>query len=268
MTATIPFNVELDQGDAPTLVLLHGFMGCLRDWDALRTKLRPRWRTLAIDLPGHGHTPLASFDRDTAFARLPTALITLLDELALSGVHLLGYSMGGRVALALALHAPHRFASLILESINPGLETKAERAARQNDEQAWAAQLRSDPRRFQDDWQARPLFARQQERNPRGYREVRDQRAKGDLAGWAGALLGYGLGRQPDYWPRLPSLNLPVLLVTGEEDGKFANLARRMAGLLPQATHSTIPRAAHTPHLEQPADFHQTVAAFLAAQAL
>lgn len=245
------------------VVLLHGFMGCLDNWADLRLQLRSRWRTLAIDLPGHGGTPLANFGEQDAFERLTEALEELLDGLSIGGVHLLGYSMGGRLALALALRAPERFASLVLEGVSPGLETDEACTARQADERAWAQALRTDRRRFLEEWQAQPLFDRQRERNPEGYAAAMRLRLKGDHAGWAGALLGYGLSRQPNLWTELPDLDLPVLLITGEEDTKFTLGAHRMVALLPNASHRVVAQAAHAPHLEQPGAFDRIVAEFL-----
>ena len=88
-------------------------------------------------------------------------------------------------------------------------------------------------------------------------------RLQGDHEGWAGAILGYGLGRQPNLWPQLGRLNLPVLLITGEEDTKFTPTARSMVALLPNASHKVVAQAAHTPHLEQPVAFNRIVADFL-----
>ncbi|MCH8837349.1 MAG: alpha/beta fold hydrolase, partial [Candidatus Marinimicrobia bacterium] len=127
------FNYQYDDGQGPVVVLLHGFMGCLENWADLRRQLRPQWRTMAIDLPGHGGTPIANFGAPDAFERLPAALEDLLDGFSRDSVHLLGYSMGGRVALALALRAPERFASLVLEGVSPGLETDEACVARQAD---------------------------------------------------------------------------------------------------------------------------------------
>ena len=257
------FNYQYDDGHGPVVVLLHGFMGCLKNWADLRQQLRPQWRTMAIDMPGHGGTPIANFGAPDAFERLPAALEDLLDGLSLDSVHLLGYSMGGRLALALALRAPERFASLVLEGVSPGLETDEDCVVRQGDERAWAEALVTDRNRFLDEWQAQPLFDRQRERNPEGYAAALRLRLKSDPAEWAGALQGYGLGRQPNLWPQLAHLNLPVLLITGDEDTRFTLGAQRMVSVLPNASHKVVAQAAHTPHLEQPVAFNRIVAEFL-----
>ncbi len=258
-----PFNYQYDDGDGPVVVLLHGFMGCLDNWADLRLQLRSRWRTMAVDLPGHGGTPLANFGEQDAFERLLEALEDLLDGLSFGGVHLLGYSMGGRLALALALRAPERIRSLVLEGVSPGLETDGAIRTRHREEEGWAWALKTDRKQFLEIWQAKPLFSKQAERNPKGYAQAMGHRLKGDPSGWAGALLGYGLGRQPNLWTELPDLDLPVLLITGEEDTKFTLGAHRMVALLPNASHRVVAQAAHAPHLEQPGAFDRIVAEFL-----
>ena len=245
------------------VVLLHGFMGCLDNWADLRQKLRPQWPTLALDLPGHGATPLDPFGARGAFLPLVEALEGWIDERKLGKVHLLGYSMGGRLALALALRSPERFRSLILEGVSPGLESAGAIRTRQADEQGWAQSLRTDRQSFLKEWQAQPLFDRQRERNPEGYAAALRLRLKSDPAEWAGALQGYGLGHQPNLWPQLAHLNLPVLLITGDEDTKFTLGAQRMVSVLPNASHKVVAQAAHTPHLEQPVAFNRIVAEFL-----
>lgn len=238
-------------------------MGCLDNWADLSQQLRPRWRTLAIDLPGHGGTPLENFGAPGAFERLTEALEDLLNGLSIGRVHLLGYSMGGRVALALALRAPERFRSLILEGVSPGLETDGAIRTRHRDEAGWAGALNTDREQFLETWQINPLFIRQAKRNPDGYAQALGHRLKADPGGWAGALVGFGLSRQPNFWPQLPDLDLPTLLVTGKDDLAFTRHARRMVALLPNASHRVVDQAAHGPHLEQPARFSQVVTDFL-----
>ncbi len=218
---------------------------------------------MAADLPGHGGTPLAHFGARGAFTPLVDALASWLDERQLGKVHLLGYSMGGRVALALALQAPERFRSLILEGVSPGLETDGAIRTRHRDEEGWAGALKRDRKQFLETWQINPLFILQARRNPEGYAQALEHRHQGDPSGWAGALMGYGLSRQPNLWPELPDLELPTLLVTGKDDVAFTRSARRMVGLLPNASHKVIPQAAHRTHLEQPARFSQVVTDFL-----
>ena len=255
------FHYQDDGGSLPAVVLLHGFMGSLADWDDLRQRLRPAWRTVAVDLPGHGRTPLAPGDD---FQRTLERLANWLRQLRLGKAHLLGYSMGGRLALGLALRAPQLVASLILESVSPGLESDGTIRERQVQEAAWAQAMIADKGPFLADWNSGPLFSRQAARNPQAAQAVRSRRLDHDPRGWADALKAFGLSHQPDLWPQLAGLDLPVLLLSGGEDEKFISMATRMAGLLPQGQQAVISDAGHAVHLEQPAKFQAAVSEFLA----
>ena len=256
------FHCDDDGGSRPAVVLMHGFMGSLHDWDDLRNRLRPNWRTVAVDLPGHGQSPLRQRDD---FMQVVESLENWLRQLQLAKAHLLGYSMGGRLALGLALKAPQLLASLTLEGVSPGLEETAAVEQRLAQEAGWALAIAADKGQFLTDWSAGALFSRQAMRNPQAAEAAQLRRLEHDGRGWVGALNGYGLGRQPDLWPRLPELDLPVLLITGGEDEKFTPVAARMAGLLPRGQQAVIADAGHAAHLEQPAKFHAAVSEFLAA---
>jgi len=249
-----------DQEKGPVVVLLHGFMGSLHDWSDLRNRLRPRYRTMAIDLPGHGQTPLT---KDFDFNDTCQGLADWLRSRGLQDVHLIGYSMGARIALGMSLRDADCIASLVLESAHPGLEIDADRKARQVQESTWAAAVNDDQAKFLSEWADGPLFRRQRQRNPEAAEAMMLRRNQGDPQNWADAQNSMGLARQPNFWSDLPSLNLPVLLVTGAEDSKFGQLADRMMNQLPQASHRSISESAHCVHLEQPAAFFQTVSRFM-----
>ncbi|MCH7573778.1 MAG: 2-succinyl-6-hydroxy-2,4-cyclohexadiene-1-carboxylate synthase [Candidatus Marinimicrobia bacterium] len=255
------FHFQDDGGSLPAVVLLHGFMGSLADWDDLRQRLRPAWRTVAIDLPGHGQSPL---DPGDDFQQTLERLESWLRQSGLEKAHLLGYSMGGRLALGLALRAPQLLASLILESVSPGLESDGAIRERQAQEAAWAQAMTADKGAFLADWNRGSLFSRQAARNPQAARAIHSRRLDHDPRGWADALKAFGLGYQPNLWSQLPHLDLPVLLLSGREDEKFTHMANRMAGLLPGGRKAVISDAGHAAHLEQPAKFQAAVSEFLA----
>jgi 2-succinyl-6-hydroxy-2,4-cyclohexadiene-1-carboxylate synthase len=192
------------------------------------------------------------------------SLITLLDRRTSQPAHLLGYSMGGRLALYLAVHYPHRFRSLILESASPGLKTEAEREARRQRDNALSKRIERDGiTAFVDFWESLPLWASQSKLPPETRARLRQQRLQNNPAGLANSLRGMGTGVQPSLWQKLPEVPLPVLLLTGALDRKFVGIAQEMAPLFPQAQHVTIPDAGHTIHLERPETFLQTAVSFL-----
>jgi 2-succinyl-6-hydroxy-2,4-cyclohexadiene-1-carboxylate synthase len=191
----------------------------------------------------------------------------LLDHLQASPAHLLGYSMGGRLSLYLALHRPRRWISLILESASPGLATAAERARRAQKDEALAAFIeREGLPAFVDRWQALPLFA-SQKRLPQDVRQAhREGRLRNRSRGLANSLRGMGTGVQPSLWPRLGELALPVLLVAGELDDKFVAIAQEMAAELSRVRLEIVPDAGHTVHLERPDYYEHLLRRWLSEQ--
>lgn len=258
----IHLNVERS-GTGPALLLLHGFTGSQATW----TPYLDAWQgfsLIAVDLLGHGRSD-SPLDLDRyRMERCVEDLITLLDVLAVPHVALLGYSMGGRVALHLALHAPQRLSALILESASPGIADATARAARVRSDAALATLIEEEGiEAFVDRWQALPLFATQT-RLPLAVREaLRRQRLKNDPQGLANSLRELGTGMQEPVLPRLAEMRRPVLLLAGTLDAAYCDHARRMAAVLPCRRLEIVPDAGHAIHLEQPMLFAGAVRTFL-----
>ncbi len=145
-------------GGARAVLFLHGFMGSAEDWRGVTAALDDRFRCLAVDLPGHGAS-LGLPPEDYTIEGTTRALIRLLDLLGIERPAVVGYSMGGRLALYLALHHPERCAGLFLESASPGIEDAAERRARREADEEWARRLQEDFGTFLADWYRQPPFA-------------------------------------------------------------------------------------------------------------
>lgn len=231
-------SYESDQGPRP-LLLLHGFTGCAGNWKPISPKLmasetghdtRP---IIAVDLLGHGQTEAPRDPDRYAIERAVADLEAVLDTLRIERTDLVGYSMGGRLALAFAVLAPGRVVRLVLESASPGLRTPDERTARVTADRALADSIERDGvPAFVDRWERLPLFA-SQDRLPVERREaLRKQRLDNRASGLANSLRGMGTGAQPSFWEQLPSLQAPTLLITGEEDTKFCAIAEEMHALL------------------------------------
>ena len=244
------------KGSGEALLLLHGFTGSSTNWSAVATKLSANYDTIAVDLLGHGRTSSPPDPERYAMAPAADDLRLLLDKLGISGAHLLGYSMGGRLALYLAATQPERWRSLILESASPGLAAPEAQVARRVQDEQLAAQIIADGiPAFVKKWETLPLFASQQQLSA----EIRDGLSAGRLRnsaiGLANSLRAMGTGRQPPLWGSLSGLSLPALLLAGELDAKFVSLNQQMADQLPDARLRIIPGAGHTTHLEQPERF-------------
>ncbi|MCK6554706.1 2-succinyl-6-hydroxy-2,4-cyclohexadiene-1-carboxylate synthase [Candidatus Binatia bacterium] len=253
-------------GTGPPLLLLHGFTGSVASWRPLLPVLARRYTTIGVDLVGHGRSDAPSDPARYAFRACIDDLARLLDRLDVERCGCLGYSMGGRIALGLALTHPSRVATLTLESASPGLVDDTERAARRAADTMLAARIEGDGvAAFVDAWIAQPLFASQARLDPATRARQREERLRHSAHGLAHSLRGMGTGAQPSLWAALPALTPPVLLVAGAEDDKFRRIATEMQAHMPQAELAVIPEAGHTTHLEQPAAFLEAVMTFLNA---
>lgn len=206
-----------------TLVLLHGFTQTGRSWDPVVTALGERYRALAPDLRGHGS---ARDRRPVSFAAIADDVL----DLAPPTFALAGYSMGGRIALDLALRgggaAQPRITRLTLIGASPGLADPGERAARRAADDALADEIeRRGVAAFARRWAAQPLFADQP---PAVAQAAHRERLRNDPHGLAASLRGVGTGAMEPLWDRLHELTVPVTLIVGERDAKFRALAQRM----------------------------------------
>ncbi|MEL6272107.1 MAG: 2-succinyl-6-hydroxy-2,4-cyclohexadiene-1-carboxylate synthase, partial [Chloroflexota bacterium] len=245
------------------LVLLHGFTGSSVNWQQHADAFSRRYRVLTIDLPGHGKTD--SPDDPARYAMEPVAQ----DVAAIIGEHggsanLLGYSMGGRLALYMAIHYADVLRYVILESTSPGLRTSAERADRKQRDDTLADRIERDGiTAFVDFWEALPLWKSQKQLSDEVRQALRQQRLRNNPLGLANSLRGMGTGVQPPLWDDLDKLRLPSLLITGELDTKYMAIAEEMQPYIPSVQRTVIQSAGHTTHIEQPEQFQQAVTEFL-----
>lgn len=227
-----------------TIVLLHGFTQTGRSWGPTIAALGgERYRALAPDLRGHG---TAADARPVSFDAVRDDVLALAPE----RFALAGYSMGGRIALSLALAAPERVARLALVGASPGIADTAERSARRTADEALADRIEGEGiEAFAAHWSALPLFADQPADVAAAAHATRLAQSP---AGLAAALRGLGTGAMESLWERLPQLTIPVALIVGERDAKFRAIAERMAAVLPDAALHVVPGVGHAVQLEAP----------------
>ena len=242
------------QGQGEPLLLLHGFTGSADAWGGeVLSGLSRGHRVVAVDLLGHGASDHSADPDRYRIEEVVRDLGQVLDALEIEKARWLGYSMGGRVALAGAILRPARISTLILESASPGLSGEGERRARRRADEALAEGiLRGGMEAFVDHWMGLPLFASQGKLPVKVREENRMRRLRNNPESLAACLRGLGTGAQASYWEDLPRVGVPTLLLAGEEDPKFSGLARRMADLIPGAELRLIPRSGHAIHLENP----------------
>jgi 2-succinyl-6-hydroxy-2,4-cyclohexadiene-1-carboxylate synthase len=208
------------------LVLLHGFSGTRHAWDGVIARLdRERYLPLALDLPGHGEA--ADAQRPITFAGCVAAVLAQAPE----RFTLCGYSMGGRVALHVALAAPERVARLVLVSSTAGIEDEGERAERRRADHLLADELERIPfEDFIERWRTQPLFA---EDPPEVGELARADQRRNRPDALAAVLRGIGSGEMESLWGRLEQLTMPVTVLAGDRDAKFQALGQRIVELLP-----------------------------------
>ncbi len=234
--------------DAPvseSVVLLHGFSGTARAWGGVVERLhREGRRARALDLPGHGGQAEAA--RPITFPGCVRAVLAQSPERFV----LCGYSMGGRVALHMALAAPERVLRLVLVATTAGIEDAAERVQRSRADHRLADELERIPfEDFIERWRTQPLFAA----DPEWVRELaREDQRRNRPDALAAVLRGIGTGEMTPLWDRLGELGMPVTVLVGERDTKFTQLGQRMVQELPDA-RLVVVSGGHGLPLENPA---------------
>jgi len=251
-------------GTGPPLLLLHGFSGTRRTWDAQLPSWRDAFRCVAVDLLGHGASEAPGDPARYRMERAVEDLRALLDALAIGSTHVLGYSMGARVALHLALAAPDRVRGLILESGSPGLRDPHERADRLASDGALAVRIeREGVTAFVASWERQPLFATQAALPPTTRAAVRAERLGQTATGLANSLRGMGVAAHEPLWDRLGELRAPALVVSGELDPRYRRIGEEVVARLPDARHLVVGGSGHAVHLERPEAFARAISGFL-----
>jgi 2-succinyl-6-hydroxy-2,4-cyclohexadiene-1-carboxylate synthase len=238
------------------VVLVHGFTQTGASWGGVADALRDDgYDVVAPTLPGHGGTPAADL--------VTTAATLAADHGPATWI---GYSMGGRACLHVALAHPSAVERLVLLGATAGIDDPTERNARRHRDELLATRIEAiGVERFVDEWLAQPMF----ERVPRDAGGgVQARKRDNTTEGLAGALRLAGTGAQEPLWDRvheLGVLGIPTLVLAGELDGKFKVLAKRLADAIGPSAHTEwVPGAGHAAHLEQPDAFVTIVRRFLA----
>lgn len=258
----VDYHVEIMFKGEP-LVFLHGFTGSSDSWQHLINEFQYH-QLIFIDILGHGKTDHPSDSFRYKMEEVVEDIIEILNRLSIQKANVVGYSMGGRLALSLAALHPNRVKKLVLESSSPGLKTEEERHQRVKSDQMLADEIiKGGIFCFVDKWEKIPLFSSQMKLPDQQKKRIRNQRLLNSEVGLANSLIGMGTGSQPSWWGALPDLNIPVLLLCGELDQKFCDIAKSMHELLPCSVLKEINDAGHAIHVEQPRIFGKIVNEFL-----
>lgn len=250
-------------GAGKPLLLLHGFTGSHETWRNLAGHLSAHHIVTTLDLPGHGESTLPTAG--------PLTFAAVVDDLAwiIAALHggqsdVLGYSMGGRIALAMAIAHPERVGALVLESASPGIADAQERQERHLADEGLADRiLEGGVDTFVAGWERLPMWGSQATLSLFDRVQQRKVRLGQTPEGLAASLRATGTAAQPSYWEQLSDLTTPTLIIAGELDQKFAQIATTMHAAIPDSRLEIVAKAGHAVHLEQPAIYTQLVSQFL-----
>ena len=250
----VPGSLFAEQsGDRSTVsqVLLHGFTQTSRSWDRYIDLLQPEQSIIRFDAPGHANSTSVSAD-------LPTTATMVAEQGAKADY--IGYSMGARLALHIALLHPDSVRRLVLISGSPGLRTPAEQIERQQSDEQLAREISQvGVSQFVSKWLSNPMFSNLVSTEG----EIKD-RLRNSVDGLVSSLTMSGTGSQQSLWDRLSELSMPVLLIVGENDHKFRQINSEMKNLIISQTEMVIiQNAGHAVHLEQPKQCVSVIANFL-----
>ena len=250
-------NIEQRNEQATqTIVFLHGFTGSTNTWKKIVSQLPSNIRCIAVDLIGHGKTAAPTTVEFYSMDFQVELLHKLFHHLQLDTFSLVGYSMGGRVALSYAVRYPTAIGHLLLESASPGLKGDQQRNIRKQADDTLAEKILSNGiESFVTKWENIPLFASQKSLPAEIQQEIRTERMQQREIGLANSLRGMGTGVMPELWGKLHTLTMPVTLVTGQLDEKFVQLNSEMLKQIKKANHLIIPAVGHAIHVENPTKF-------------
>jgi len=254
------------EGEGDPVLVLHGFTGSAESMESVVPPLLERHRVIRLELIGHGGSDSPAAAEAYAMSACAEQIVTVVRVLGLERPHLLGYSMGGRAAVAAAVANPDAFSSLVLVGATAGIADPSSREERILADQALADRIEGEGvEPFVDGWMALPIFASQSCLGSDALEKARAQRLRNETIGLANSLRGMGAGAQEPLFDRLGRFAGPVLLVVGEQDQKFRKIAAGLENLFPDASTVILEGAGHAAHLEQPEAFGRAVSAFLAA---
>ncbi len=251
-------------GEGSPVTLLHGFTQSGRSWREVVSKMPAGWQWILPDLRGHGNTQVKPGAPHTMEA-CTADLEMLWDHLGISSTHLVGYSMGGRLALHVAASRPERVLSLLTIGAHAGLDEDAREGRRRGDE-AMAQRIESDGlEAFVNYWSSLPMFAGLERRGPSFVAQVRAERMSNHTAGLAESLRGMGAGAMRPVWNELANVRCQCTFVAGQLDHGYVASARRLAESVPNGRVVIVQRAGHAVQQERPDAFARLLLAHLEA---
>lgn len=248
-------HYQLDDNQGPLVLLLHGLGSCGADWLLQVEALRPAYRTLTVDLRGHGESPMPP--GWPTMADLAGDVAGLLHRLELGAAHLVGLSLGGGVALQLAVDRPQLVRSLTIVNSSATLAGGLQRLP---SSLIRLALLLAAPKRWLGAWVAGGLFPRPDQAELRRLAVQRiAENSRSNYLKAVTAILRFDLRQQLD------QIAAPMLVVAGDQDRTVPLAAkRRLAAAVPNARLEVIAGSRHATPLDAPDRFNRLLLDFLA----
>ncbi len=242
-----------DRGTSSSVLVLHGFTGSAAAMEGLSEPLSANHRVVTADLPGHGASAAPTLGYTMADVVDDIAEIVLSLELA--PVHLVGYSMGGRIALSYAVTHGSDLRSLFLIGASAGLAMDRERRRRCQADDALADQIEERGMEwFANYWSSQPLLQPVTDRGAVAANALELIRKSHDPVGQANALRALGVGRMPPVHDELGQIRIPTALLAGSEDVRYVTIASEMKVAMPCAEMFVLQDAGHAAHLDAPSE--------------
>ncbi len=241
-------------GHGQPIVALHGFTGDGSTMEPLVSAARAGRPAVLIDCVGHGKSDAPETLEPYMMNSVVDQVLSVVGSHPAGTIHLVGYSMGGRIALSVAARAPWHFASVSTLSATPGIGDPIERAARHDADLAMAERIEAKGlEAFVDAWLGLPLFDPMVSAlDSEALQATRTQRLANSSLGLANSMRGTGTGAMPPVWSSLPGLRSPLLALAGSLDRRYVDIAREMAACAPFGRSEVVPNAGHALHVENP----------------
>ncbi len=246
---------------SPIILFLHGFLGDCDDFYQVTSLFSDEFCCLTVDLPGHGKTIVTGGDEYYTMGHTALGLIQFLNRLNIDKCFLVGYSMGGRLALYLTIHFPHRFTKVVLESASPGLKTQEEQLLRIARDIQLAKELEmKNFRVFLNNWYKQPIFSSLKKYD--NFDIILARRLKNKPSELAKSLRNLSTGIQPSLWKNIKDNQIPLLLLVGEYDEKFKLINQEMAAISKGVELKVIRNSGHNIHWENVRCFIEEIGKF------
>lgn len=246
------------------ILFIHGFAGSSDDWLQIFPQINKHYLPFAIDLIGHGKSSSPSDISYYTHDAIANHLKSIFDFYNITEPIICGYSMGGRAAISFAMKYPQNVKALILESSSPGIINSSERDLRYRNDLSLAENIQLKGLEFFDEyWSNLPIFDSQKYLSAHQLAQIKTKRLNNNITGLCNSLRGFSVGVMPNFWNRLPKIEVPVLLISGEYDNKYTEINRIMSGLIKNSESKIIDSCGHNTHLEKPMEFVSLVNLFL-----